>query len=355
MILLDLSVDFWSWALEVRRLTLEVRRLTLETMNKENLILVTKIRLLGFHEHHTLRSSFFSILVAVYLLTISGNLVLIVLVSSSRHLNIPMYIFLTQVSICDMVLTTTIMPRMISIVLYNGDVMSLAACITQYNFFGGSEASECFLLIAMSYDRYLVICHPLRYNLIMDNECCITLIIMSWLSGLSLELIITVAVAQLRFCGPNTIDHFFCDFAPLLQLSCSDTFIVQMQALFLCVPILITPLVIIMLSYFYIVITIVKIPSISGRQKAFSTFSSHLAVVSIFYGTLISMYAVPRKKQSMSVRKVLSLFYTVVTPMLNPIIYSLRNQDIKEALKKLKKKLIQTLYNTELLIPRGLK
>ncbi|KAM8972683.1 olfactory receptor 11L1-like [Pelodytes ibericus] len=313
-------------------------------MNKENLSSVTEIRLLGFHQLPTLRSLFFSILLIVYLLTISGNLVLIVLVSSSRHLHVPMYIFLTQVSISDMVLTTDIVPRMLSIALYEETVMSIAACITQLYFFGGSETSECFLLMAMSYDRYLAICHPLRYNSIMDNVCCIKLIIMSWMLGFSLDLTFTLTVAQLRFCGPNIIDHFFCDFGPLLKLSCSDTFIAQMEAILLCVPVLIIPLIIIVVSYIYIALTIVKIPSISGRQKAFSTCSSHLAVVFIFYGTLISIYVVPSKDQTLSASKVLSLLYTVVTPMLNPIIYSLRNRDIKEGLMKCHHKLIQTIY-----------
>ncbi|KAM8972680.1 olfactory receptor 5P52-like [Pelodytes ibericus] len=316
------------------------------TMNKENLSSDTEIRLLGFHQLHTLRSSFFSILLIVYILTISVNFVLIVLVSSTRHLHVPMYIFLTQVSICDIVLTTTIAPIMLNIVLYEGGVMSLADCITQFCLFGAFEASECFLLTAMSYDRYVAICHPLHYNFIMDNECCITLIIMSWLLGLSIALVITLTLAQLRFCGPNIIDHVICDFAPLLQIFCSDTFIVQMTTILLCVPVFIIPLTIIMVSYFYIVLTIVKIPSISGRQKAFSTCSSHLAVVSIYYGTLISMYAVPTKDQSLSLSKVLSLLYTVVTPVLNPIIYSLRNKDIKEALTKCQHKLIQTIYRT---------
>ncbi|KAM8972682.1 olfactory receptor 11A1-like [Pelodytes ibericus] len=305
-------------------------------MNKENLSSVTEIHLLGFHHLHTLRSLFFSILLIVYILTISANLVLIVLVSSSRHLHVPMYIFLTQVSISDMVLITAIVPMLLSIVLYEGGVMSFAACITQFYFFCSSETLECLLLTAMSYDRYLAICHPLRYNSIMDKECFIKLIIMSWLLGFSLDLTVTVTIAQLRFCGPTIIDHFFCDLGPLLQLSCSDTIIVQMEAILFCVPVLIIPLTVIIVSYFYIVLTIVKIPSISGRQKAFSTCSSHLAVVSIFYGTLISIYIVPSKDQSLSVSKVLSVLYTVVTPMLNPIIYSLRNKDIKEALKKCK-------------------
>ncbi|KAM8973178.1 olfactory receptor 11L1-like [Pelodytes ibericus] len=316
-------------------------------MNKENLSSITEIHLLGFHQLHTLRSSIFSILLIVYLLTLSVNLVLIVLVFFSRHLHVPMYIFLTQMSICDIVLTTTIMPRMLSIVLYEeGGVMYLAACIIQYYFFAVSETSECFLLTTMSYDRYLTICHPLRYISIMDNVCCIKLIIMSWLLGLAFALVITMPVTQLRFCGPNIIDHFFCDLGPLLQLSCSDTFVVQMEAILLCFPILIAPMIIIMVSYIYIVITILNIPSISGRQKAFSTCSSHLTVVSIYYGTLISTYIVPSKDQSLSASKVLPLLYTVVTPMLNPIIYCLRNKDIKEALKKCKKKLIQTINSS---------
>ncbi|KAM8972690.1 olfactory receptor 11L1-like [Pelodytes ibericus] len=319
-------------------------------MNKENLSSVTEIHLLGFHQLHTLRSLFFSILLICYLLTISVNLVLIALVFSSRNLHVPMYIFLTQVSICDIVLTTNIVPRMLSIIINEGGISSLAACITQFYFFGGSETSECFLLTAMSYDRYVAICHPLRYNSIMDNVSCIKLNIVSWLLGFSIILVTAVTIAKLRFCGPNIIDHFFCDLGPLLQLSCSDTFIVQMEAILLCVPVLITPLIIITVSYFYIVLTIVKIPSISGRQKAFSTCSSHLAVVSIYYGTLISIYVVPTKGQSLSVSKGLSLLYTVVTPVLNPIIYSLRNKDIKEALKICMQKLGHTIYSVGIVI-----
>ncbi|KAM8972689.1 olfactory receptor 10A3-like [Pelodytes ibericus] len=323
-------------------------------MNKENMSLITEIHLLGFHQLHTLRSAFFSILLIIYLLTISVNLLLIVLVFSSRNLHVPMYIFLTQVSICDIVQTTTIVPMMLSIVLYEeGGVMSLAACITQYYFFGGSESSECFLLTAMSYDRYVAICHPLRYNSIMNNLCCMKLIIMSWLVGFSVALINTIPVTQLTFCGPNIIDHFFCDFGPLLQLSCTDTFIAQIETILMCFPVLITPLLIIMVSYVYIVLTTVKIPSISGRQKAFSTCSSHLAVVCIFYGSLISIYVVPSKDRSLSVSKVLSLLYTVVTPMLNPIIYSLRNKDIKEALKKWKQNFVQTIHSKEFSLWRG--
>ncbi|KAM8972688.1 olfactory receptor 5P52-like [Pelodytes ibericus] len=316
-------------------------------MNKENLSSVTEIHLLGFHQPYTLRNTFFSILLIVYVLTISGNLLLIVLVSSSRNLHNPMYVFLTQMSICDILLTTDVVPMMLNIVINEGGVMSLAACITQFYLFGGTETSECFLLMAMSYDRYVAICHPLRYNSIMDNVCCIKLVIMSWLLGLSLELINTVTLAQLRFCGPNIIDHFFCDFGPLLKLSCSDTFGIQTEALLICFPVVIIPLLIIIVSYFYIVLTIVKIPSISGRQKAFSTCSSHLTVVSIFYGTLFSIYGVPTEGQSSSVSKGLSLLYTVVIPMLNPIIYSLRNKDIKESLKKCKHKIIQSICSVE--------
>ncbi|XP_063302571.1 olfactory receptor 11L1-like [Pelobates fuscus] len=304
-------------------------------MNVENQTKITEIILLGFHQLQRLRTVFFSVILIVYYVTISGNTIIMVLVSSKRHLHVPMYFFLSQISISDILLSTNIVPKMLSVVLHNGGITSFAACITQYYLFCVFEVSECFILTAMSYDRYLAICAPLQYNSLMDYRLCIQLICISWILAFSLAFIVPVTISQMVFCGSNVIDHFFCDFAPLLELSCSDTITVQIEGLLLCVPILIIPFLIVLLSYVYIVLAIVRISTTTGRQKAFSTCSSHLTVVSLYYGILISIYAVPPKQTSLTVSKVLSLFYTVFTPMLNPIIYSLRNKDIKEALNKL--------------------
>ncbi|XP_063305952.1 olfactory receptor 1M1-like, partial [Pelobates fuscus] len=307
----------------------------LQTIDMENQTMVTEIILLGFHHLHSMRHLLFSIILVVYCLTISGNFLIIVLVSCCRHLHFPMYFFLTQMSISDILLTTNIAPHMLSIVNHEGGIISLKACITQHYFFGAFEASECLLLTVMSYDRYLAICNPLQYNSRMDPAFCIKLIVISWVLGFVMSLLIVVPITQLVFCGPNIIDHFFCDLDPLLKLSCSDTLIIHIEALFLAVPVIVTPFLMVIVSYVYIALTIARIPSISGKKKAFSTCSSHLTVVSIYYGTLIGIYAVPNNERSLSTSKILSVFLTVVTPMLNPIIYSLRNNDIREALKKI--------------------
>ncbi|XP_063302583.1 olfactory receptor 11L1-like [Pelobates fuscus] len=301
----------------------------------ENQTMVTEIILLGFHHLHSMRHLLFSIILVVYCLTISGNFLIIVLVSCCRHLHFPMYFFLTQMSISDILLTTCIAPHMLSIVNHEGGIISLKACITQYYFFAAFETSECFLLTVMSYDRYLAICNPLQYNSIMDHAFCIKLIVICWLLGFLMALLTAIPITQLVFCGPNIIDHFFCDFDPLLNLACSDTLIIHIEALFLSFVVLIIPFLMVMISYIYIALTISKMPSSSGKKKAFSTCSSHLTVVSIYYGTPISIYTVPTNEKSLSASRILSMFFTVVTPMLNPIIYSLRNNDIRDALKKI--------------------
>ncbi|XP_063305947.1 olfactory receptor 1496-like [Pelobates fuscus] len=310
------------------------------TVKMENKTIITEIQLLAFSHLLGTRSLFFTLIICVYCITISGNLLIIVLVSLNRHLHVPMYFFLTQISTSDILLITDIVPEMLSIIIDENGKIALKTCITQLYFFGVFETAECFLLTAMSYDRYLAICDPLKYNSIMDHKFCIQLIVICWLLSISIMLIIPISIAQLAFCEPGIIDHFFCDIFPLLEISCSDTILVQIEAFFLCVPILIIPFLIVLLSYVYIVLAIVRISSTTGRQKTFLTCSSHLTVVSIYYGTLISIYTVPPKGKSLSVAKVMSLFYTVFTPMLNPIIYSLRNKDIKDALKKI----IQNIY-----------
>ncbi|CAH2272537.1 olfactory receptor 11L1-like, partial [Pelobates cultripes] len=300
------------------------------TIEMENHTMVTEIILLGFHHLHSMRHLLFSIILVVYCLTISGNVIIIVLVSCCRHLHFPMYFFLTQMSVSDILLTTSIAPRMLSIIHHEGGIISFKACITQYYFFGACEALECFLLTVMSYDRYLAICNPLQYNSIMDHAFCIKLIVISWVLGFIMALLIVVPITQLVYCGPNIIDHLFCDFDPLLKLSCSDTLIIHIEVFFLAVPIIFIPFLMVIVSYVYIALTIARIPSISGKKKAFSTCSSHLTVVSIFYGTLTGIYTVPNNVRSLTTSKILSMFLTVVTPMLNPIIYSLRNNDIRE-------------------------
>ncbi|XP_031754187.1 olfactory receptor 11L1-like [Xenopus tropicalis] len=216
-----------------------------------------------------------------------------------------------------------------------GAKISLIGCIVQLYLFGATEALQSFLLSMMSYDRYLAICNPLRYSSLMSHRVCVKLIIMSWLLVLSVSLVTLITAVTQEFCNQNTINHFFCDYFPLLELSCSDTSLVRILAVALTVPVILFPFILIIGSYICIAHEILKIVSSIGRQKAFSTCSSHLAVVSIFYGTLIVTYVVPTRNQLQTISKHLSLLYTVVTPFINPMIYSLKSADMKNAIKNI--------------------
>ncbi|XP_073480349.1 olfactory receptor 11L1-like [Aquarana catesbeiana] len=247
-----------------------------------------------------------------------------------------MYLFITQLSLLDIILSSDILPNLLYIILHDGCTMSLAGCITQFFFFVHAEASECFLLTVMSYDRYLAICKPLHYNSIINQSICIKAVIVIWLMGLTITFIQSMSLCSLYYCGPNIIHDFFCDFQPILELSCSDISWIHIQTYLVGLICMIVPCMIIFISYIYIVITILKIKSITGRQKAFTTCSSHLTAVCIFYGALIAVYLIPMKGQLDILNKSLSLFYTVITPLLNPIIYTFRNKDFKKAIDKIK-------------------
>ncbi|XP_069802300.1 olfactory receptor 10A7-like [Dendropsophus ebraccatus] len=306
-------------------------------MNERNHTIINEIFLLGFKNFHNLKILLFILLLAVYFVTICGNLLIIVLVSYSRALQSPMYFFLTQLSISDILLTTDIVPNSLVCIIAEELVMSFSGCITQFYIFAFSESLECFMLALMAYDRYLAICNPLRYTTIMTFALIYKMILISWILLASFLLVTTLSLFGLQFCGPNVIDHFFCDLAPILQLSCSETSALEMEVFWMSMVVVVLPSVMIVTSYGCIVATILSLSSNLQRRKAFSTCSSHLTVVGIFYGTLITVYMIPKKGVSLTASKVVSLLYTVVTPMLNPIIYSLRNQDIKDTIRKLKK------------------
>ncbi|XP_077329885.1 olfactory receptor 5P68-like [Lithobates pipiens] len=306
------------------------RSLANRTTHKGN---VTTFYFLGFNKMAVYNLLFFTLVLIIYIVTMCGNLLIIMLVYFSKTLHSPMYFFLSQLSISDIMLTTDIAPHMLHVVLHERTSISFSGCITQYYVFSTTETFECFLLTVMSYDRYLAICSPLHYTSIMKQTLCIQLVLVSWIFSCSMTSISTFGVSQLEFCGPNVIDHLFCDFNPLVELSCSDTSRVQMEVILLCVPVLIFPFLVIMVSYIYIVLTILKISSFSGRLKSFSTCSFHLTVVFLFYGTLAAAYMIPKKGQSQTISKIMSLLYTVFTPFVNPFIYSLRNQEIKDSLK----------------------
>ncbi|CAN2391681.1 Olfactory receptor, partial [Pristimantis euphronides] len=297
---------------------------------------VSSILLLGFPNLQGFKIPFFSLLVLVYCATISGNLLIIGLFLLCRTLQSPMYFFITQLAIFDILLTTDIAPVLLSTVLFGETTMNLISCIIQFSIFVISDCSECLLLSVMSYDRYLAICNPLRYHSIMSHRFCVTSTSIIWLIGFAVMLMYVISIYSLYFCGPHLIDHFFCDFKPIMQLSCSDTTIIYIEIFIVGLLNGFCPFIIVVMSYVYIVMTILKIPSDTGRHKAFSTCSSHLIVVFILYGTLLIVYLFPVRENLLTLSKVLSLSYTVLTPLLNPIIYTLRNQDFKEAFDKIK-------------------
>ncbi|XP_077118617.1 olfactory receptor 6B9-like [Ranitomeya variabilis] len=303
-------------------------------MQYSNLTVVTEFFILGFQVGQGLRIFLFFIFFGIYCGTICGNVLIIFLVSTSRNLHTPMYFFISQLSVSDILVITDIVPNMLNILLYNGGTITVIDCITQFYFLCASEAFECFLLTVMAYDRYVAICNPLRYSTIMTSGFCVLLSMACWVFGFSLILVYIIKMGKLIFCGSNNIDHLFCDILPLLELSCSDIFVIQLEIYFMAIPTVMIPTSVIVVTYTYIVLAILRIPSNTGRQKAFSTCSSHLTVVSIFYWTMFSVYVVPTKGQTSTISKILSLLYTVFTPFINPIIYSLRNKDIRKSVQE---------------------
>ncbi|KAM9312071.1 olfactory receptor 10A7-like [Gastrophryne carolinensis] len=305
-----------------------------QDMIEENATSITTILLLGLQLPQKITILAFCVLLLISAVTICGNLLIITVVFYSRNLHCPMYFFLSQLSVLDLLLVMDIIASMFHSVLSKETIILFSACIAQFYFFGLSETLECLLLTVMSYDRYVAICKPLHYTLIMTHQVCWGMVITCWVLGIILTLNDTLTILKLHFCGPNIIDHFFCDLDPILELSCTDTSMVQLEVKLIGAFFVVISFFIIIVSYIYIIVTIFKIPSITGRRKAFSTCSSHLTIVSIFYCTLVSVYMVPRKGQLRYIAKFLSLLYTVVTPLMNPIIYSLRNKDLKNSIGK---------------------
>ncbi|KAM5171565.1 olfactory receptor 1M1-like [Mantella aurantiaca] len=305
-----------------------------EIMEDKNETTLFFIHLLGFQTPPNLTFFVFFLFLVLYCVTFCGNLLIITLVSYSKALHSPMYFFLSHLSISDIILITDILPVLLHVVLQKETKILLSDCISQLYFVGIIEALECLLLSVMSYDRFLAICRPLHYSLIMSPQLCWLMVITCWILSNVVILIQVISMSKLNFCGPGVVDHFFCDLHPILGLACSDTTIVHLEDLSLGVFVVVIPFFIIILSYAYIIFTILNISSITGRQKVFSTCSSHLTVVSIFYGTIVGVYMIPSKGQSWNISKFLSLLYTVGTPLMNPIIYSLRNEDLKTAVGK---------------------
>ncbi|XP_023966617.2 olfactory receptor 6N1-like [Chrysemys picta bellii] len=303
-------------------------------IHEGNQTTITEFILLGFGALPQLDIILFLLFLVIYIVTVAGNILIIALVVTDQHLHTPMYFFLGNLSCLETCYTSTILPRVLASLLTGDKSISVMGCITQFYFFGSLAGTECLLLSVMSYDRYLVICKPLHYAALMNDRLCLQLVVGVWIGG-SLSLTVFVfMMSQLTFCGPNEIDHFFCDFRPIIKLSCTDNRMVEFASFISTTIFTMPPFLLTVASYVCIISNILRIPSTTGRQKAFSTCSSHLIVVTIFYGTLIMVYLVSGSDALRDLNKVFSVFYGVLTPLLNPLIYSLRNKEIKEALRK---------------------
>ncbi|KAM4038605.1 olfactory receptor 10R2-like [Anomaloglossus baeobatrachus] len=301
-------------------------------MDEKNWTVVTEFLLLGFGDLNDFRILTFIILLIIHITALSGNILVISLIAAKKSLHCPMYFFLSQLSLSEIMFTTDIVPTMLRLVLEGGGKVSVFQCILQFYLSAVPTIAQCLLLAVMSFDRHVAICRPLHYAIIITFSRQIQMITVCWLLGFSLSIIIYVFLRKLTFCHHTIIDHFFCDIAPLVQLACSDTSSVELVTALLAYPIILSPFLFIVVSYISILQTVLKIPSNIGRQKAFSTCSSHLTSVCLYYGTLSSIYIFPLKDKFIYANKGLTLLYVLVTPLFNPLIYSLRNQDIRRVI-----------------------
>nr|XP_006989767.1 olfactory receptor 8K3-like [Peromyscus maniculatus bairdii] len=303
-------------------------------MQTHNLTVVTDFILMGITDRPELKEPLFGLFLIIYLISLVGNLGMIILTMVDSRLQTPMYFFLRHLATTDLGYSTAVGPKMLRNFLVDQNTISFYSCAIQLSFFIIFIVSEFFILSAMSYDRYVAICKPLLYTVIMSQRICWILVTIPYLYGIIVSLLLTIKIFTLSFCGPNVISHFYCDGLPLLTLACSNTHEIEVIVLILSAFNLLSSLLVVIVSYLFILTAILKMNSAEGKRKAFSTCGSHLTVVIIFYGTLIFMYLQPMSIHSFDTDKVISVFYTQVIPMLNPLIYSLRNKDVKDAVKK---------------------
>ncbi|XP_028715493.1 olfactory receptor 1086 [Peromyscus leucopus] len=300
----------------------------------ENITEVTEFVLKGFTDNADLEILSFFLFLAIYLFTLVGNLGLIALVIGDSRLHNPMYYFLSVLSSVDACYSSVITPQMVVDFMSEKKVISFTGCATQMFLAVTFGTTECFLLAAMAYDRYVAIHNPLLYVVIMSSRVYVPLIIASYVGGILHAVIHTVATFRLSFCRSNEISHIFCDIPLLLAISCSDTHINQLLLFYCAGSIEIVTILIVLISYGFILFAILRTRSAEGKRKVFSTCGSHLTGVSIFHGTVLFMYVRPSSSYALEHDMVVSIFYSIVIPMLNPLIYSLRNKDVKEAMKK---------------------
>ncbi|XP_016081197.1 olfactory receptor 1052-like [Ornithorhynchus anatinus] len=303
-------------------------------MARGNHTTVTEFILVGLTDRPELQVPLFMLFLAIYFVTLVGNIGMIVLIQVDSRLQTTMYFFLSNLSFLDLCYATVFAPKMLANYFSEKKTISFAGCFTQCFLFIMYVSSEGILLAVMAFDRYVAICNPLLYNIIVTKKLCINLVVGSYLGGIINSLSHTGSLLRLPFCGPNVVNHYFCDVPPLLKLPCADTRINEILLFTLSGILAIITFLFVFISYIFIVATILRIPSTEGRQKAFSTCASHLTAVTLFYSSVSFSYVQPTSLHSLDQEKVVAVFYTLVIPMLNPLIYSLRNKDVKEALKK---------------------
>ncbi|XP_020830222.1 olfactory receptor 9G19-like [Phascolarctos cinereus] len=296
---------------------------------------VTEFILAGFTRDPVMQLVLFVLFLVVYSVTVVGNITLIVLICTDSRLHTPMYFFIGNLSFLDLWYSSVYTPNNIVTCVSEDKRISFAGCLAQFFFSAGLGYSECYLLTAMAYDRYMAISNPLLYAQAMSSRLCVGFVTASYLGGFVNSTIITSETFTLTFCGDNVIDDFFCDLPPLVKLACDVKASYHIVLYFLLASNVLTPIVFILTSYLFIIAAILRIRSTQGQLKAFSTCSSHLISVTLYYGSILYIYYRPSSSYALEQDKIVSLFYTVVFPMLNPMIYSLRNKDVKEAMKKL--------------------
>ncbi|XP_056428563.1 olfactory receptor 6B1-like [Hyla sarda] len=291
--------------------------------------------LLGFPTSRPAQILLFLIFFLIYLLTVVENLLIIILIWSYSKLHKPMYFFLGHLSFLETWYVTVTVPKLLSIFAVESREILVSSCMIQLYFFVALVCTECVLLTAMAFDRYVAICRPLHYVTIMNWNVCCLLALGSWFTGFFISLIKVYYISRVTFCHSNVINHFFCDISPILNLACTDMKLAELVDFVLALLILLVPLLLTCVSYSFILNSVLSIPTSSGRQKAFSTCTSHLVVVIIFYAATLFMYARPNRARSVDFNKLVSVIYTVITPLLNPMIYCLRNKEVQQILRKM--------------------
>uniref|UniRef100_A0A0N8EUR4 Olfactory receptor n=1 Tax=Heterocephalus glaber TaxID=10181 RepID=A0A0N8EUR4_HETGA len=303
-------------------------------MAKNNRTSVTEFILMGFTDHPSLETPLFLVFLSCYLVTLLGNVGMIILIQVDTQLHTPMYFFLSHLALLDACYTSVITPQLLATLAMGKAVISYGRCATQFFFFTLCGGTECFLLAVMAYDRYVAVSNPLLYTVAMKPRICWSLVMGAYVCGVSGSTLRTTCTFSLSFCEDNRINFFFCDLPPLLKLACSDTTNAEIIIIFFSNFVILANALVILISYLLIVKAILKVKSLGGRAKTFSTCASHLTAVALFFGTLTFMYIRSSPGKSLEEDKVVSVFYTVVIPMVNPLIYSLRNKDVKAAFRK---------------------